>query len=343
MTLEIGESERLEAEFADVDGVAADPSQVVLTITAPSGTVTTITSPNALLHNPSVGYWYYDVVTTESGVWTYRFEGTSGILAGTTGTFTVEPLPGVSASRLPADGPCGSWISWPDASSCCRHDLDAITDGGIRTQILESATFVVWALSGKKYPGLCTATRSFCAPCAPCRCVSRCRCGPDSRIDLGTLYPVASVTQVLVDGVPLIEGTDYRVDDWRYVVRLDSKAWPAIVDLTDPEELQVTWAFGRQPLPGLKHAAELLVCELAAPCIPNATCNFPQRITAMSAEGVTYTLVDPTAIINAGKTGIFDIDLLIFAANLDTPSAGGIFDPGAHGQAIATDTGHDSP
>lgn len=247
---------------------------------------------------------------------------------------------------LPDEGPCEPWVTWEQVAgteenpSCCGADLASITDTTHQTLILETATEVLWALSGHKYPGLCTATRSFCIPSRACGgCLGGCRCGPDARIDLGRRFAVSSVDEVLVDGVPLLEGTDYRVDDWRFLVRLDGSVW-SNADVTDPEALEVTWTYGRAVPTGGVNAAAILACEIGAACVPGATCHLPARVTGVTAEGVTYTLVDPQRIIEKGATGLYLVDLWLHSVTkAAVPEAGGIFDPGACGRAVATDTG----
>lgn len=249
---------------------------------------------------------------------------------------------------LPDDGPCSPWISWAQATGCCRANLAAITDEADQLRHLMAATYTLYGLTGYRFPGLCSARKSFCAPARCCtagpNCWDRCRCGPSSRIDLAPgEWAVAGVDEVVVAGEVLVEGSDYRLDDYRYLVRLDGARWPDVADLTDPEALEVVWRYGRMPPAGYVDAVGTLTCELAAACLPGEPCNLPFRVTGVTAEGVSYTLIDPTKIIDKGFTGLYRVDLWVAAVNgtsaTSTASSGGIFDPGGCSRAHAIDTG----
>lgn len=324
---EVGEPIRLTSRFEDVDGTATDPTTVTLTITAPDGTTTIITSPAAALHNPSTGEWYYDLTPDAPGTWTYRFAGTGAVVAGESATVDVGSVG--AALKLPGDGPCGWDVEW------CASDIDI----DAREQQLPVATLILWSLTGRKYPGVCRAVRSFCVPARACGgCQSRCRCWPRSYITLAGEYAVEEVLRVTVDGADLVDGTDYRVDDWGRLVRLEGESWPTTIDVTDPTALEVEWTYGRNPPAGGDMMVGKLATELAAACTPGASCRLPQRTVSANAEGMTIVLIDPQKIIAAGGTGLTEVDLWLGAVNRDEPSEGRIFDPGAHGRAVATNT-----
>lgn len=232
---------------------------------------------------------------------------------------------------LPDEGPCGWDVDW------CALPTGLTEED--RVAQLDAATLILYKLTGNRYPGTCDATRSFCPPTHACGCSSRCRCGPDSYINLGGEYPVASIVRVTVDGDDLIDGVDYRVDDWSRLVRLDSESWPSVTDLEDPEALEVHWTYGRTPPAGGSTMVGVLATELALACQPGSSCRLPQRTVSASAEGVVVTLIDPQRIIADGGTGLTEVDMWVHAVNQDSPSTGGIFDPGACGRAVATDTG----
>lgn len=232
---------------------------------------------------------------------------------------------------LPDDGPCGSWdVEWCPMPTGVTEEQAALQ--------LPTATLILYKLTGERYPGTCHATRSFCPPRTSCGCRGRCCCGPSSYIDLGGEYPVASVVRVTVDGDDLEDGVDYRVDDWSRLVRLDGEHWPSVVDLEDPEALEVHWTYGATPPLGADMMVGRLAAELAASCVEGAPCRLPQRTVSANAEGYAITIIDPQRIIEKGGTGLTEVDLWLYAVNQDEPH-GGIFDPGACGRAVATDTG----
>lgn len=86
-----GQSVKLSVAFTDAAGAPADPSIVVCTVEAPDGTeasYTTGTTP--AITNPSTGAFHLILTATQSGRWSYRWEGTTGTsVAVDEGRFTV--------------------------------------------------------------------------------------------------------------------------------------------------------------------------------------------------------------------------------------------------------------
>lgn len=70
---DIGDLVRIQGTFTDADSVAFDPDVVTVKHKDPSGNTATSTSAT----NPSVGVYTVDVTVDESGIWYYRFEGTT--------------------------------------------------------------------------------------------------------------------------------------------------------------------------------------------------------------------------------------------------------------------------
>jgi hypothetical protein len=71
-----GQSVRLSVAFADADGAAANPTTVTCRVEKPDGTETTYTTP--AVTNPSTGTFQLIITADQSGMWTYRWEGTTG-------------------------------------------------------------------------------------------------------------------------------------------------------------------------------------------------------------------------------------------------------------------------
>lgn len=71
-----GQSVRLYCSFADANGVTANPTTVTCRVEEPDGTETTYTTPT--ITNPSTGTFQLIVVPDQSGMYSYRWEGTTG-------------------------------------------------------------------------------------------------------------------------------------------------------------------------------------------------------------------------------------------------------------------------
>lgn len=80
----MGQRVTLFVDFLDKAGAAADPDVVTLRYIEADDTAVTVLQGS--LDNPTVGRWAYDVDMPldgdKSGVWSYRFEGTSAAASG---------------------------------------------------------------------------------------------------------------------------------------------------------------------------------------------------------------------------------------------------------------------
>lgn len=124
------------------------------------------------------------------------------------------------------------------------------------------------------------------------QCNGSCSCTAVSEIFLPG--PVISITEVKVDGVILTSGTDYRVDDYRKLVRLGD-VWPFCNDLNKDDTEVGTWsvtAVYGEPVPVL---GQIAVGELACEFInllEGEDCVLPNGITDLTRQGVSMTFAD---------------------------------------------------
>lgn len=227
-------------------------------------------------------------------------------------------------------GPCGPWpIIWP-----CEEP-----SGDTKTQVVQAATEILHALSGRQF-GLCQVTLRPCrrdcadAPWWPgtvwprpalvdglwynlaCGiCPESCSCSRLSEVLLPA--PVFAVQEVKVDGT-VLPSTSYRVDDSRRLIRTDGGEWPrcnnfALAD-TEAGTWSVTATYG-QPVPML---GELAMGELACSLLPilaGEDCPLPPNITQLVRQGVTITMPDPNEVIRQGGLGLRISDLFVRAFN----------------------------
>lgn len=207
---------------------------------------------------------------------------------------------------------------------------------------VEIATETVWALSGRQF-GNCPVTFR------PCRrnclegnwlagwrewnypqpaliggqwfnltcgsCGDSCSCSSLSQVVLPG--PVNAITQVKIDGSPLVTGA-YRVDDYRILVRQDGGSWPSCNDLSKPDDAAGTWSITAQfglPVPA---SGELAVGELAcelAKSLNGEACRLPRAVTNVTRQGVTINYGDIKDLFRGGLTGLFLVDSFIQATN----------------------------
>lgn len=234
----------------------------------------------------------------------------------------------------PDTGVCSVWAT-SELMPCdtAGWSVDLIADA------LAAASSILFVLSGRQFPGVCEETVRPCAlrtnqprhssfswglwdwrpawgSCG-CRSGDICGCGSLSQIELR--QPVTEVAEVKVDG-DVLDPSAYRVDDWRWLVRIDGESWPCCQDLslesTEPGTFEVTYAFGTLPSPGGDRAAAALACELGKAWSPELTgeCRLPKRVQQLTRQGVTMVM-NPADVFDEGLTGISEVDLWLRSVN----------------------------
>lgn len=262
----------------------------------------------------------------------------------------------------PVEGPRLPWATPNDVSSC-GIDIRALNDD-ILALNLTIASEILYRKFGYQFPGQASETirpitrSDLCGQCSDWGggyipgiiegvwynfgpgCISGAGSSPSlgvvyeggiaiPRIDLGQ-YPVTAITSVKIDGATFAydSGANYRLDDWRYLVRTDGNLWPSaqnlLLDDTQPGTWSVQLIYGAVPPQTAISACAQLASELTKHCMGEmAKCQLPLRVTAMTRQGVTYSLPDVMDILNRGKTGLYFVDLAIDTFNphgLDRPA-----------------------
>ena len=241
-------------------------------------------------------------------------------------------------------GACEWPVIWPEA---CR-ELDPVRQDR-NAAIVEMATDLLWNWTGRRF-GVCPVRVDlqhdplWCAcsgrfrpstyegrgpdvggwgsPWRPallagawvnitCACRGACACG-GAFGEVVLPGPVASVTAVSVEGVPLPEGA------WssRGVVlsRVDGLPWPH-------EGLTVEYGRG-VPVPvGGQIAAGVLAWELSKAVECPDDCALPQRLQAITRQGVSVAVMDQFDDLDEGRTGIWLIDSWV--SSVTRPRVGG--------------------
>lgn len=204
------------------------------------------------------------------------------------------------------------------------------------------ATEILWALSGRRF-GYRDVTVRPTPPCPPGPSLVQAAfghthtgvlgptilcCEPTGYINLAG--PVASIIEVLIDGA-VVDPTTYRLSGNRLWRRGAGLVWPTVQDMTLEPGLPGTWTVAYvqgQPVPaGGLYAAGQLACELYKAMMGKA-CALPQRVTEISREGVSMTVLDPAEFLDKGRTGISAVDLWIASVNpYGLPSATTVWSP----------------
>ena len=200
----------------------------------------------------------------------------------------------------------------------------------------QMASNILWAMSGRKYNGTQTVTERYITS------INSFRYQGSSARDFfphlvgGSVFNVptedwndsayqsdgtSSLSRIRLRGKPVQEvhlvrsmynGTivnpdAYYVADHNSLIAYKGTPWP-------PGNLEVTYTYGSPvPVAG-KMAAKLFAIELIK-LWEGDDCALPDRVTSVSRQGVSYTILDNQDFLENMRTGIYAIDLFLKTAN----------------------------
>lgn len=152
-----------------------------------------------------------------------------------------------------------------------------------------------------------------------CPCVPKDSCGCTAVSKVKLPGPIASITEVLLDGEVLPQAGNYEVWNRNLLVRMGGQQWPLCQDMTKPTTEPGTWSVtyerGRAVPAGGRRAMAELAAEIIKACTPGAKCQLPTRVQSISREGITMSIIDNFDFLEKGRTGIASIDLWLNAVN----------------------------
>jgi hypothetical protein len=232
-----------------------------------------------------------------------------------------------------------SWITVGDLAD----QVAVANNPQLAADAVEAASFVLFHLSGRKYGGVRTTTEeyhqigldqiglsSYYGPnrlplpgdggyplmypelrygiitnrvggiCGGCGCTHllRLRGGP-----------VLSVASLKI-GETTLDLADYDIYDYSFVAA-PNRCWGLCDDAT------VTYTFGAQPPALGRIAAKAMADQYVMAMVGDEECALPQRVTQISRQGMSWTLLDPQDFLDKGRTGIYQVDLFLTTVNPD--------------------------
>lgn len=241
----------------------------------------------------------------------------------------------------PVLGPCESWITGDDVAACCA----LASNPASYDMVALEASMLLYELSGRQWSGLCERTVRPCRTRNACWApwvsgnwaawswsgwawvseqfpANLCGCSAVSKVKLAG-YPVREITEVKIDG-DVVDPTTYRLDGWRYLVRLDDpgpperdRLWPSCQNLAlDDDELgtwSVSYRWGVSPPPlGLSAAAEL-ACALYQAC-SGGECSLPSNVTRVTRQGIEIERTAALSFLSTGNpSGLALVDAFVAA------------------------------
>lgn len=219
------------------------------------------------------------------------------------------------------------------------EELEDVAGSPYSYEACKTASFILWALSGRKYFGTRTVTETYECPCrrvltareaaepglfaiepylldgsvyntfagsGPCGCSGTVG-GVHTRLRLRG-RPVRAVSKVVSGGVTL--------DPSKYQVINSSVLTAAPGGSLDVCGLEVTYTYGVNPPTAGRRAARYLAQEFVKGW-GGGECELPDRVTSIVRQGVEYTILDNQAFLDDLRTGVYAVDLFLKAVNPD--------------------------
>lgn len=256
-----------------------------------------------------------------------------------------EPVPATRSAVL-----CSAWATLADVPEEYQDRVDEPT----WERLLMQASEIMWMLSGRRWYGAgCeeTATLRSYPPQAgrgtwPYHdSWGRCGCAtfgswletgwyppvpgsypgithPDPVAIQLPRTPVVSIEEVTENGVTL-DPADYRLTRSGWLERVDGGYWRTCGDVTE-----VTYQFGEPPPEGGVQAVVALATQLMLGMVGDAKCRLPARVTNLTRQGISVSVMDPMDFLTNGKTGLYIVDLWLAAVNpYNRPARGYVWSP----------------
>lgn len=203
------------------------------------------------------------------------------------------------------------------------NNSDTADPSGPYTDLaVQQASWILYKLTAEKYPGIGTSTDVFTSEnyvdmsLTPTVINGQVTNIPRFVSGLRNLRlrqsPVLSVQSVVWHG-EVMDPSTYTLRNSAYLVRANAIPW-----VFDPvNEMVITYTHGvAVPMAG-KRAAIRLANEMIYALNDDPACTLPERISSITRQGETFTVLDPQTFLLNGKTGIYEIDLFLAAANPD--------------------------
>ena len=203
------------------------------------------------------------------------------------------------------------------------EELGDYADSEYAYEACKTASFLLWALSGRKFSGVNTITEQYLPPR---RSVDNTEFFTQSYLGGGYLGSFASLTGSLplrrlrlrngpvqsIVSIIDIDGSEILDENFALI----DKTW---IQFKRPQSIgiEVTYTFGVAPPTMGAMAARQLAIQLAKLWGGEDDCELPDRVTSVSRQGLTMTILDNQQFLDDLKTGVYQVDLFLKAVNPD--------------------------
>jgi hypothetical protein len=225
------------------------------------------------------------------------------------------------------------------------EDLGDFSESDYAYDACKTASSILWALSGRKFSGVTTVTERYVSQFDPYFSTSGAGFkffptlvgGEIQNIPVGRDLAVygndylgdgtSSRSRVRLRGRKVIKVHCVRnnvgaiVDPKTYYLADHSTVYGAPGSNWTAFNVEITYSYGTPPPSSGRAAARLLATELVKMYEGDATCALPQRVTSVSRQGVSYTILDSQDFLDDMRTGVYAVDLFLKSVNPDKARA----------------------
>lgn len=219
------------------------------------------------------------------------------------------------------------------------EELGDLADTEFAYEAARTASYILWALSGRKYAGVQMVTERYGAHIVPKNMWKSQWYSTtiDSVREFAATVPPLSLvnTSIRLRGTPVNEIHSIRIADTGEVLNPDTYY---VVNhsllrfrSTLLQNIEVTYSYGFPPPIAGKMAARDMAINFARLWGGHEEdCTFPDRVQSVTRQGVSWVLLDNQDFIAQFRTGIYAVDLFLKATNPDNARARAkVFIPGA--------------
>jgi hypothetical protein len=204
-------------------------------------------------------------------------------------------------------------------------------------QACKSASQLLWAMSGRKYSGINTVTERYICTTRRYRYGASTRnytaellngnvynipyqdfnnyvdvtsdgLTPQSRLRLRG-RPVIEIHAIRNRAGDVIDPNSYYLVDHSTIQAVQGVPWA-------PCDIEVTYTYGAQAPELGRQAAKYMAIQFIK-LWAGEDCELPARVTSVSRQGVSYTVLDSQDFIQELRTGVYTVDLFLKSVNPD--------------------------
>jgi hypothetical protein len=186
-------------------------------------------------------------------------------------------------------------------------------------EAVQAASYILWQLSGRKFSGVQTITEIYrqtslssiaTTPVSvsggmtnrPCT-----SCGGTHTLWLRN-RPVSGIVQMKSGETEIDPGTYLLLDGNRLIPSSPYACW-------GHGDITITYTHGIEVPSAGKLAARELANQIIYAVTGSDQCRLPDRVTSISRQGVSWTIIDPQDFLDQGRTGLYLVDLFIKTVN----------------------------